>query len=116
MGLPTPKEADVLSACLAWLRLHRLFCWRNNNAGILRTDRRTGKTFHKFSGEAGSSDILGVLPGGRFFACECKRPGGKLSLLQAEFLDHVRKEGGLALCVSSVTELERALTLEGVFE
>lgn len=32
----------------------------------------------------GSADIIGILPGGRFFALECKLPGGRTSKAREE--------------------------------
>lgn len=60
------------------------------------------------------SDILGVLPEGRFLACEVKKPGGRLRPEQASFLDRVAELGGVALCVSSVEELQEDLKSLGL--
>lgn len=114
-----PPESVVLAQCLQYLRLSGVFCWRNANAGILRTDARTGRTWRQFSGEPGSSDILGILrrPGcscGILLAVETKRQGGKLTPDQAAFLDRVRQEGGLGLVIRDVKELQEALEREGV--
>jgi hypothetical protein len=61
----------------------------------------------------GSSDILGVLPGGRFLAVECKAKGGKLSPEQERFLAEVRELGALALVVRGWEELDQALGQAG---
>jgi hypothetical protein len=60
-------------------------------------------------GLKGSSDIEGILPGGRFLAVEVKAPGGRLSPEQREFLERVRGLGGLALVVKSWKEIDGAL-------
>jgi hypothetical protein len=61
-------------------------------------------------GKTGSSDILGVLPDGRFLAVECKAPeGGKLSPDQKQFHADVRELGALALVVRGWWELDEAL-------
>jgi len=126
MSIPAPREADVLRACLAYLKhmyplradgngVFRGICaWRSNNAGVRRTDPKTGRQWHQFTGLKGVADILGVLaPSGRLLAIECKRPGGKLSPEQEQFLDVIRQAGGLACVVRSVDELAKALTVEG---
>jgi hypothetical protein len=65
----------------------------------------------------GSSDIIGVLPSGRFLACECKAAGGgRLSPEQREFLDRVQRDGGLALVVSDPMQLAERLEAEGYGE
>jgi hypothetical protein len=104
----TVKEADVLRACLDYLKLSGVLCWRNNTGATVARNAAGRKRFIRF-GAPGSSDILGVLPGGKFLAVETKRPGGKLSVLQSEFLAAVTIAGGVALCVSDVRELQRQL-------
>ena len=52
----------------------------------------------------GISDIIGVLPTGRFLAAEVKTGTGRLSPEQKEFLDRVRMNGGLALVVRDITQ------------
>ena len=52
----------------------------------------------------GISDILGIYRN-KFLAVECKSADGWPTEEQAEFLERVRKEGGLAICVRSVGEL-----------
>ena len=64
-------------------------------------------------GKKGSNDILGVLPGGRFLAVECKAKGGRLSPEQKQFLANVQELGGLAVVVRGWQELDEALTEAG---
>lgn len=91
----------MLSQCLEYLKMLGIFCWRNN-VGCAKI----GNRFMRF-GLKGSSDILGIMPDGRFLAVECKREkGGKLSEEQSAFLDAIRSRGGLAICANSVHELE----------
>ena len=103
------RESVVLSQCLTYLRLHRVFAWRNNTGACL-----AGKQLVHF-GLVGSSDIIGVAGDGRFLAIECKREGGgTLSAMQERFLHEVSRRGGVALVVHSVNELEQGLAQEGV--
>ena len=53
----------------------------------------------------GSSDIIGVMPGGIILAIECKIGTGQTTSLQEAFLESVRQQGGLAVCVWSLPEL-----------
>lgn len=109
------KEADILRDCLTWLKLHGVLCWRQNQGAI--TGMHNGKRrFLRFSSQVGISDILGVLPpSGRLLAVETKRPGNKPTPEQAAFLDMVQQSGGVAVCVRSIDELERALLDAGVW-
>jgi VRR-NUC domain len=110
-----PKEADILRDCLTWLKLHGVFCWRQNQGAI--TGEHNGKRrFLRFTSMAGVSDILGILaPSGRLLAVETKRPGRKPTPEQEAFLDVIRQCGGVAVCVHSIDELEQALIATGVW-
>ena len=58
------------------------------------------------SSRAGVSDILGVMPNGRFIAVECKREiGGRVSDKQWEFLEAVENNNGIAFIAHSGEEL-----------
>lgn len=102
------KESDVLRACLDLLRLRSIFAWRNNNAGVNRTDKG-GRQFWTHTGLKGISDILGVLPDGRFLAIEVKRPGERPTREQVEFIESVRDNNGAACWVDSVDALDAQL-------
>lgn len=123
MSIKRGTEGDILRGCLQYLALRGIFCWRQNQGAI----PLKGGGYRKFVGLKGVSDILGVVEEqaysfkddnpvtvGRVLAVEVKKPGGKLSREQKQFLDTVREKGGLALCVRSVAELELALRAEGV--
>lgn len=106
-------ENPVLTACLDLLAMHRVFAWRNNNVAVY--DRTKG-CYRKHVGLDGVSDILGVLPSGRFLGVECKRPavrgfdrGGVMSKDQRAFLAAVNEAGGVGVCVSDVGRLAAAL-------
>jgi VRR-NUC domain len=96
-------EAPIVAACLEYLtQVAGVLAWRSNNTGVFDPAR---KCFRSFRGLKGVSDILGILPGGRLLAVECKRPGGKPTAEQQAFLDEVNRRGGLAVCVHAVGEL-----------
>lgn len=100
-GVP---ENVVLRDCLAYLQLNGIYCWRNNTGA---TKTKTG--FVRF-GKVGSSDILGVLPDGRFLAVECKREkGGVVSEKQKEFLSMIEVNHGVALVVNSIEDLQEKI-------
>lgn len=72
------------------------------------------RRFFRFASATGISDLVGLLrPSGRFLAVEVKRPGRPLTQEQAAFLATVRDNGGVALCVHSLEELQDALPLAG---
>lgn len=98
-------ERDVLKACLDYLHIQGIFCWRTNNIPAPTSDGH----FRRFVGLRGVSDLLGVCKDGRFLAVECKSSTGKLSSYQEEFQRRVAELGGVACVVRSVDELEADL-------
>ncbi|MBQ3825845.1 MAG: VRR-NUC domain-containing protein [Spirochaetaceae bacterium] len=104
-------ESAVLKDCLRVLRNHNVFCWRQNT-GAFKVEKRFFR-----SSIAGVSDILGVLPDGRFIAVECKREiGGVLSERQLAFLSNVQNNKGLAFIAHSGKELAALLKATGYSE
>jgi hypothetical protein len=101
-------EGRVKAGVLKYLKLRHIYCWSNPSGAVMI---RPGK-FMSF-GLKGSSDILGVLPGGRFLAIECKAGRSRLSPEQKQFLVEIRVLGGFAVCVKSWKELDAALRGEG---
>jgi hypothetical protein len=98
-------ESAVIRACLEYLRLRGVFCWRQNS-GALATP---GGGFMRAADINGAADIIGVLPGGRFLAAECKSAGGRQSPAQKAFQEAVEKRGGLYVLARSIGDLERFL-------
>jgi hypothetical protein len=107
-GKRTTPEGAVLAGCLRYLEIRGIYHWRNS-VGALQV--RPGQ-WYRF-GLKGSSDIMGVLPSGRFLAGEVKAPRGRLSSEQRQFLEDVRNLGGLAVVVKSWRELDNALRAGG---
>ena len=103
------KENSVLSSCLEYLQLKQIFCWRNNTGAV-----KIGRSFIRY-GFVGSSDIIGILPDGRFLAVECKREnGGVLSEQQKIFLKKIQENKGIACVVHSVKELMEVIKQEKI--
>jgi hypothetical protein len=99
-----PKESEIQKAILQLLLAKRIFVWRQNTGTVEVEDRYVS------FGARGTSDILGIYPGGRFMAIEVKRPKtGKLSTEQITFLQKVRKAGGIAMVADCVADVERLL-------
>ena len=101
-------EAQVLNSCLRYLEARNIFHWRNNTGAVQIAHGR----FMRF-GKKGSSDIIGVLPDGRFLAIETKSIKGRLSPEQKAFIEKVRGLGGVAILARSLRELDEALCANG---
>lgn len=101
-------ESEILKECLSVLKEMKIFCWRQNT-GAFQT--KNGGFFR--SSIAGVSDILGVLPNGRFLAVECKREkGGVVSEAQKNFLSQIDSNGGLAIVSNNAESLKKIILQE----
>ena len=101
-------EGRVKAGCLRYLEKRGITAWNNPSGAV---EVRPGQWLH--FGKKGSADILGILPGGRFLAVECKAQGGRLSGDQRQFLADIEARGGLAVVVRGWRELDQALREEG---
>jgi len=95
----TPEGA-VLRAVLDYLAIRHITAWRINT-GAAQTE--SGR-FIRF-GVPGMSDIIGILPGGRFLAIEVKSAKGAATEAQLIFLAEIAKAGGLAFVARSVEDV-----------
>jgi hypothetical protein len=101
-------ESDVMTAVHQALSVHGIFHWRNNTGAHREKNR-----FIRY-GHPGSSDYIGICPDGRFLAVECKRPGGRPSENQTEFINRINGSHGVAIMADSVESLIRQLKEKGV--
>jgi hypothetical protein len=104
--LSTPRPRRIQKSILELLAYHRVFA-RRINVGMIPND----KGGFRRSLMTGMSDIIGILPGGRFLAIEVKAEG-KLSgatVEQAAFLERVKRDGGIAVVADDVATVAQAL-------
>lgn len=74
-----------------------------------------GKTrYIHFAGVTGISDIIGMTPSGQFLSIECKVGRNTPTKEQTEFMERVRRAGGVALLVYNSDQLLKALKEIGV--
>jgi hypothetical protein len=98
-------EQSIQSAILALLRAYGIFCYKHQNSGIYSVKRQSYIPSHT----RGVSDIIGCLKDGRFLAIEVKRPGGRPTPEQTQFIDMINQNGGLAFVAHSVEEVQEQL-------
>jgi hypothetical protein len=103
------RESGVLSAVMQTLQVYGFVCIRNNSGAA-----RTGAGRLVKFGSPGSADIIACAPGGRFVAVECKRPGGRLTGPQREWLEKITRAGGEAIVAESVNSLKEQLLARGL--
>lgn len=101
------EEAKIQSEILDFLTSKGFLVVKFSNGahavrgGFIRTRKQ----------DVGVSDIIGCTPDGRFFACEVKKPGGKPSLAQLDFIEKVKQKGGIGMVVESLAQLIQNLTI-----
>jgi hypothetical protein len=107
-----PKESQVKAAIMEWLSLQKnCFAWVNTSTGIYDP---TKKVFRRRTGTGminGVADILGIWRGIPL-AIEVKRPGGKLSPKQKDFLERFACQGGIAIVADDWKAVAEYLTEE----
>jgi hypothetical protein len=109
---PQITEKEVENQILEWLGLKGIFAWKNQSIGVFDPRRnvfRKPKSKHQINGV---SDILGILPDGRFLAIEVKRPLKKARTDEAlmviasddqqAFILKIRESGGLAFVADRI--------------
>jgi hypothetical protein len=106
------KENSVIRTVEQYLDLKQIPYWRMNSGGLKDEHGRLVRF-----GAKGMSDFYAIGPSGISIWIECKRPiGGRLSILQKEFLDIIRKHGGIGIVVNSFESLEKQLIDLGVIK
>ena len=101
------SEAEILSKILAYLKLTRIYAWRNS-VGATVIGAGEHRRFVRF-GHSGLSDIIGILSGGRFLAIEVKSAKGRITPEQRAFLDNIEERGGVAFVARSVEDVYHGL-------
>lgn len=101
-------ERDVMDAVREWARMRGIVLFRNNTGQYEAAPGR----WVRFGLTTGSSDFIGWRTVGglaQFVAIECKAPGKKATPEQQQFIDRVNASGGLAGCVTSISDCESLL-------
>ncbi|MCX5811302.1 MAG: VRR-NUC domain-containing protein [Proteobacteria bacterium] len=93
------REQDLQKAILHYLAAMGFAAWRQNNCAA-----STGSRLVRF-GVPGTSDIIGILPAGKFLAVKVKAEKGQLTQRQNIFIGEVMKNNGVAIAVQSVDDV-----------
>ena len=94
------REQDIQRLIMLALSEAGCLIWRNN----VGTLKNAAGIPIKFGLCVGSSDLIGIAPGGRFLAVEIKTPTGKPTPEQTRFIEAVRARGGIAGIARSPAE------------
>jgi hypothetical protein len=103
-----PAESDVQRAVISYVRRRPEIAFAGRiNTIAMRTE--TGRPIWSHTIGKGVSDIIGMFRSGHWLALECKRPGGKPTPEQEQFIELVRSAGGCGAIVTSVDEAHMAI-------
>lgn len=93
------------------LRYPRHYIWRNNTGKIPAAHGRLVSF-----GKAGSADLIGIAPDGKFVALEIKKPSTRndTTAHQREFLEAICSRGGYAGVACSIEDVDAILRPQGV--
>ena len=104
------SEQEIQNSILEFLRFHKIKSWRNNSGAVYdpRGNRFRKKSKYDLNGV---SDILGILPDGRFLAIEVKKNAqARVRPSQREFLDEIVRSGGVGFVAHDLDIVERELS------
>jgi hypothetical protein len=107
-----PTEKQIENSVLSYLKMRGIFVFKNQSVGVFDPVRKVFRKPQSKHQIKGASDILGVLPGGRFLAIEVKAPKGRPTKEQMMFLDAVNRNGGLGFIARSIEDVEEVLAKE----
>ena len=100
------EESYIKKAILEYLKLvKKIYCWNNRNVGVFKNGGYIP------SGIRGISDILGILPDGKFLAIEVKTEKGKPTEEQLSFLHNIINNNGIGFIARSVKDVEEKLKM-----
>jgi hypothetical protein len=101
------READIQKQASDYLKLKGWIIFKHRNVGIYKhaTNRYIPLPF----GEKGISDLIGCSPKGRFGAFEIKKPGGRPSPEQIDFLRRINEKGGIGVLAYSLDDIINAV-------
>ena len=110
---PEPTESAVLDAIRRALRIHPAVAWAERiNSGAHLAGEGPTRRFIRY-GFKGCPDIIGQLIDGRALWIEVKKPSGRVSPEQAEFIARANRFNACAFVARSVSdvfaELDKAL-------
>lgn len=109
-------EKQVENSILEYLKMRAIFCFKLNTVGIYDASK---KIFRKNKNPFvinGVSDIIGILPNGRFLAIEVKTDNTRFSKKsyptdnQKFFIANIKANGGLAFVARSVDDVKAEFT------
>lgn len=105
-----PTETQILNQIQQYLRLKRIFHYRNNSGGALLQNKPDGRKYRVQFGVRGMPDIVAVV-NGIYVGFEVKTAIGKQSPHQKLFQDNLTHAGGRYFIIRSLDDLIEAMRI-----
>lgn len=108
------SEQEIQKDIIDYLRLKGYVVIKHHSTA---STVREGKVVFFANGQKGVADILSCSPTGTFTAIEVKKPGGKPTAEQIEFIENIKERGGVAFIAYSFEEVFNTIEsiTKGVF-
>ena len=102
---PEPSESVVLDAIRRALRIHPAVAFAERiNSGAHLAGEGASRRFIRY-GFKGCPDLIGQLVDGRALYVEVKKPSGRVSPEQAEFIERAKRFNACAFVARSVSDV-----------
>lgn len=101
--MPLPESA-LRDQIFSYLTRIGLLVWKD-----YQPNAKPGKGYSR--SKTSVADILGVMPDGQFLAVEVKKPDGKVSMGQWQWLERVRRSNGFVIVATSVADVQTQIAI-----
>lgn len=96
-------ENDIQNAVCEWLKLKKIFFWRQNTGGVYDVSRQSFRKMPKYALK-GVADIIALINHRAYFL-EIKTKKGRQSPEQKEFEKNVKENGSFYYIIRGVDDL-----------
>lgn len=102
------SEKIIKAQIRDFLKFNGIFCWPEETTGI--PDGRGG---YRPNAMPGKSDLIGLMPDGKFLAIEVKTKKGIVSSHQYNFLQKINQNKGIGITARSIDDVINNLRARG---
>jgi len=102
-------EKPIENLILNYLELKNIFAFKIQRTGIWDAKKNIFRRSSNRHHICGISDILGILPDGRFLAIEVKSAKGVVSGEQRDFINKINNSKGVAFVARSLDDVIKVL-------
>jgi len=93
-------ESEIRDKIYEFLKKKGIMCWKDK-----QMIKQGGRGFPKF--QKGLPDLMGILSDGTFLGIEVKKPGGKVSPEQIEFINQANEKGAMCFIAYDLEDVRK---------